>query len=174
LKYEIDQVTIGISSKFFINDIYSGVSISFKEPYLNGGFITGCDTKLWYTRVLVKNSDNLYYQYMDKGSVAYAGLFKDFALTDRLDRINFAFSTSLLAGYSFGNKLKGTLIAPGNKFVVIPSISLKITKMNFSLNAGLEYLKTEFYRNGPVWLRVGFSYDYFLDNIRTHVKTLKW
>jgi ankyrin repeat protein len=174
LKYEIDQVTIGISSKFFINDIYSGVSISFKEPYLNGGFITGCDTKLWYTRVLVKNSDNLYYQYMDKGSVAYAGLFKDFALTDRLDRINFAFSTSLLAGYSFGNKLKGTLIAPGNKFVVIPSISLKITKMNFSLNAGLEYLKTEFYRNGPVWIRVGFSYDYFLDNIRTHVKTLKW
>lgn len=174
LKYEIDQVAIGISSRFFLNDIYSGVSFSFKEPYLNGGFVAGYDTKLWYTRVLIKNSENLYYQYMDKGSVAYAGLFKDFALTDRLDKCNFAFSTFLLAGYSFGNKLKGTLLSPGNKFMVIPSISLKMIKINFSLNLGLEYLKTEFYKNGPVWLRIGCSYNHFFDKIRTQVKTLKW
>lgn len=174
LKYEIDQVAIGVSSRFFLNDIYSSVSLSFKEPYLNGGFIAGCDMKLWYTRVLVKDSEHLFYQYMDKGSVAYAGLFKDFALTDRLDKCNFAFSTSLLAGYSFGNKLKGTLLTPGNKFVVIPSISLKMTKMNFSLNLGLEYLKTEFYHNGPVWLRIGCSYNHFFDNVRTKVKTIKW
>jgi ankyrin repeat protein len=174
IKYGIDQVALNISSRFFLNDFYSGVSLSFKEPYLNGGFITGCDTKLWYTKVLVKNSENLYYQYMDKGSVAYAGLFKDFALTDRLDKCNFAFSTSLLAGYSFGNKLKGTLLSPGNKFMVIPSISLKMTKMDFALNLGLEYQKTEFYHTGPVWLRIGCSYNYFFDQIRTHVKTIKW
>ncbi len=174
LKYEIDQVAIGVSSRFFLNDIFSCVSLSFKEPYLNGGFVAGYDTKLWYTRVLIKNSENLYYQYIDKGSVAYAGLFKDFALTDRLGKCNFAFSTSLLAGYSFGNKLKGTLLTPGNKFMVIPSISLKMIKMNFSLNLGLEYLKTEFYKNGPVWLRIGCSYNHFFDKIRTQVKTLKW
>ena len=110
LKYEIDQVDIMASSRFFVHDIYTGVSLSFKEPYLNGGIIVGCDTKLWYTRVLVKQSEHMFYQYMDKGSIFYAGLFKDFALTDYAFKGNFEFSTSLSAGYSFGNRLKGTLL----------------------------------------------------------------
>ena len=174
LYYQIDQFSITASTRFFIYDIYTGMSFSFKEPYLNAGFIAGCDTKLWYTRILVKKTDNLFYQYMDKGSVAYAGLFKDFALTDHPYRFNSSISTSLLAAYSFGNKFKGTLISPKNKFDIIPSVSLKMTKMNFTFNIGLEYLKTEYYHNGPVWLRVGFSYNYFFDSIRAKPKTIKW
>jgi hypothetical protein len=111
---------------------------------------------------------------MDKGSVAYAGLFKDFALTDRLDRSNLEFSTSLLAGYSFGNKLKGTLITSENKFMVIPSISLKMIKTNFSLSMGLEYIKTGYYHDGPLWLRIGCSYNHFFDKVRIQAKTIKW
>jgi len=174
LKFEIDQTAITASSRFFLHDFYSGVSLSFKEPYLNGGFITGCDMKLWYTRILVKDSEHMFHQYMDKGSFAYAGLFKDFALTDRQYGFNYAITTSLLAGYSFGNKLKGTFLAPDNKFMVIPAISFKLTKMNFSVNMGLEYLKSEFYHIGPVWLRLGCTYNYFFDNVRMKVKTLKW
>lgn len=174
LKYEIDQVDISVSSRFFTNDLFTGLSLSFKEPYLNAGFIVGCDIKLWYTKILIKNSENLFYQYMDKGSVAYAGVFKDFALTDYLDKFNYSFSTSLLAGYSFGNRLKGTLIATENQLRVIPAISFKMTKTNLSLNLGMEYLKTEFYHNGPVWLRLGVSYNYFFDNVRTRIKPIKW
>ncbi|MCX6325336.1 MAG: ankyrin repeat domain-containing protein [Bacteroidia bacterium] len=174
LKYEIDQVGLTASSRFCLHDLYTGVSLSFKEPFLNEGFIIGFDMKLWYTRVLIKDSGHLFYQYLDKGSVAYAGLFKDFALTDRLYRSNFAFSTSLLAGYSFGNKLKGTLITPENKFMVIPAISFKWTKKNLSISLGMEYMKTEYYHVGPVWLRIGSSYSLFFDNIRTKAKTIKW
>jgi len=79
---------------------------------LNGGIIIGCDTKLWYTRILLEQSEHMFYQYMNKNSVVYAGLFKDFALTNNTFRGNFGFSTSLSAGYAFGNKLKGTLIVP--------------------------------------------------------------
>jgi ankyrin repeat protein len=172
--YQIDQTAITVSSRFSINDIYTGINLSFKEPYLNAGFIAGCDMKLWYTRVLVKRGDHLFYQYMDKGSVFYAGLFKDFSLTNRPDKFNYSISTTLLGGYSFGNKFKGTLIAPANRFMIVPSVSLKITKMNLSLNMGLEYMKTEYYHNGPVWFRAGFSYNYYFDNIRTMVKTIKW
>ncbi len=173
-KYEIDQVAINVSSRFFVNDFYTGISLSFKEPYLNAGFIAGCDMKLWYTRVLVKKEEHLYYQYMDKGSVAYAGLFKDFALTNRPERMNYLLTTSLSAGYSFGNMLKGTLIVPENKFMIIPSVSFKMIKTNFSLNMGMEYMKTEFYHNGPVWFRIGCSYSYFFDNVRTRIKPIKW
>jgi len=174
LKYEIDQVALTASTRFFLHDIYTGISLSFKEPYLNAGFTVGCDMKLWYTRVLMKSSDQLFYQYMDRGAVAYAGVFKDFPLTDYINRFNYSLSTSLLAGYSFGNKLKGTLITAENKFKVIPAISLKITKLNFSFNLGVEYVNTDFYHNGPVWLRAGISYNYFFDNVRTKIKPIKW
>lgn len=174
LKYEIDQFAITASSRFFIHDIYTGISLSFKEPYLNAGFTVGCDIKLWYTRVLMKNSEYLYYQYMDKGAMAYAGVFKDFPLTDNINRFNYSFSTTLLAGYTFGNKLKGTLITTENKFKVIPAISLKMTKLNLAFSLGLEYVKTDFYRNGPIWLRAGISYNYYFDNVRTKIKPIKW
>jgi ankyrin repeat protein len=174
LKHEFDQVDISLSSRFFLHDMYTGASLSLKEPYLNAGFVFGCDTKFWYTRVLMKNSENLFYQYMDKGSVAYAGLFKEFPITSYPDKFNYSFSTSLVAAYSFGNKLKGTLISADNKFNVIPEVSLKMTKMNFSFNLGMEYLKTEYYHVGPVWIRLGVSYNYYFDNLRTKVKPIRW
>lgn len=174
IRYKVDQVGITASSRFFFNDIYSGFSLSFKEPWFNAGFIAGCDMKIWTTRVFIKESERMLYQYRSKGAVAYAGLFKDFALTDRPDRFNYAFSTSVLAGYSFANTLKGTLIVPENKFKVIPSISLKVTKMNFSCVTGVEYIRTDFYHNGPVWLRIGLTYNHFFDNVRTNVKPIKW
>ncbi len=174
LRYEIDQVDIMASTRFFLHDFYTGVSLSFKEPYLNGGIILGCDMKLWYTRVLIKNSEHTFYQYMNKGSVFYAGLFKDFALTDNAFKANIEFSTSLSAGYSFGNNLKGTLIAPENKFMVIPAISFKWTKKDLSFSLGADYMKTEFYHIGPVWLRFGASYNLYFDNVRTNRKILKW
>lgn len=174
IKYEIDQVDIMASTRFFLHDIYTGASLSFKEPYLNGGIIVGLDTKLWYTRVLLKQTENMLYQYMDKGSVVYAGLFKDFALTDYAFKANFEISTSLSAGYTFGNVLKGTLHVPQNKFVFIPAIALKWTNKDLSFSIGADYLKSDFYHIGPVWVRIGASYNLYFDNVRTKGKTLKW
>ena len=174
INYGIDQVSLSVSMRLLSNDFYSGASLSFKEPYLNGGLTFGLDTKLWYTRVLIKSSEHIFYQYMDKGSVAYAGLFKDFALTDRLDGLNYSISTSILAGYSFGNQLKGTLINTGNKFLLIPSVNLKISRLNSSVNLGIEYTKTEYYHTGPVWIRLGYSYNHFFDNVRMRIKPIRW
>jgi ankyrin repeat protein len=174
IKYEIDQVDIMASSRFFNHDIYSGVSLSFREPYLNGGIIAGCDFKLWYTRILVQQSEHTFYQYMDKSSVVYVGLFKDFALTDYAFKGNFSVSTSLSAGYSFGNQLKGTLNSPKDKFMAIPAISMKWTRKDLSFSLGADYMNTEFYHVGPVWLRLGASYNLYFDKVRPRVKALKW
>jgi ankyrin repeat protein len=174
VSFKVDQASVTASARFFVKDMFTGISFSFKEPYLNAGIIAGCDTKLWYTKILEKKEDHLFYQFRSKGSVAYAGLFKDFSLTNRPNRFNTSFSTTLLAGYSFGNTLKGTDTAPENKFIVIPSVALKMTKMNLSFNVGLEYIKTPYYNNGPLWLRIGCSYNYYFDKIRTRIKTIKW
>ena len=174
IKYEIDQVDVMVSTRFFLHDIYSGASLSFKEPYLNGGIIFGFDTKLWYTRVLLAQSEHMFYQYMDKGSVVYAGLFKDFSITDNAFKGNFGFSASLSAGYTFGNEFKGTLIVPPDKFMVIPDFSLKWTKKDLSFSLGAEYINSDFYHIGPLWLRFGASYNLYFDKVRTKSKTLKW
>lgn len=174
VKFEIDQVAVTASSMFCLHDLYTGMSLAFKEPYLNAGFLAGCDMKLWYDRVLIKESEHLFYQYMNKGYVGYAGLFKDFELTDNTFKGNYEVSTSLSAGYVFGNQLKGTIVTPENKLVVIPAISLKWIKKNLSFSFGADYLKTEFYHIGPVWLRAGVSYSLFFDNVRLKNKILKW
>jgi hypothetical protein len=46
--------------------------------------------------------------------------------------------------------------------------------MNFTFNMGMEYMKTEYYHNSPLWFRVGLSYNHFFDNVRLKYKTVKW
>ena len=78
VKYGIDQAAVTVSSRFTLKDYYTGFSLSFKEPYLNGGIIVGTDMKLWYTRVLIKNSEHLFYQYLDKGYLAIRRFIQGF------------------------------------------------------------------------------------------------
>lgn len=174
LKYGIDQMSFTFSTRFSLHDMYTGFSMSFKEPILNGGLTFGTDVKLWYSRLLLKESENSFYQYLDKSYVVYAGLFKDFDLTENMNNYNYALSASLYAGYSFGNTYKGTSIAAESKFKVIPAVALKMTKQNLTFIGGLEYVKTEFYKNGPLWVRLGITYNYFFDNVRIKVKPVKW
>jgi len=174
VNYEIDQMGFSISSRFNFNDFYTGFSLCFKEPYLNLGFISGLDMKLWNTRVFLKETEQLFYQYHHKAYLAYAGIFKDFSITDVPGRWNTSFSASLMAGYSFANTLKGTSITPEDKFKLIPSASFKFTKMNYTFYSGIEYIKTPFYNNGPIWVRIGFTFNYFFDDIRIRAKQIKW
>jgi hypothetical protein len=170
----IDQIGISLSSKFTPNDIFSGLSLTFKEPLINGGVIAGIDSKLWYTKVLIEQSENLYYQYMDKSSVVYAGLFKEFPLTDPKFRNNFSLSASLSGAFAFGNRLKGTNISPGNRFLIIPSAGIKWALGNISFSGSVEYMKGEFNKIGPVWFRTGCSYAFLFDKVRAPGKSIKW
>jgi len=175
-KYQphFDRMTIALSSKFNLKDYYYGLNLAFLEPMSNIGITAGLDTKLWYTRVLVKESDEVYYQYFDKSSLVYAGVFKDFQLTDNLFKGNFYFSASLAAGYSFGNKFKGTEIEPGNKFRILPAASLKWNKNAFVVFTDLEYFNSGFYRTGPIWIRTGCAFNFSFETDRVRGKIIKW
>jgi ankyrin repeat protein len=173
-KAAIDQMALLATSRLNPKDYYAGLGFAFKEPFRNIGFIAGFDTKLWYSKVLVKSSGTLYYQYMDKSSEAYAGVFKDFPLTDNIFRSNIYVSASLSVGYTFGNKYKGTNISPESKFRLNPGISLKWSKNNFGFISGIEYMNTDFARMWPVWLRVGFLYNFYFDLGRGPGKIIKW
>ncbi len=174
VRYGIDQAAFSMSARFTLRDYYTGLSMSFKEPYLNGGLIVGTDLKLWYSRVLIKDSEQLFYQYFDKGYLVYGGIFKDFTIHENPFKSSFIFSTTLLAGYSFGHTLKGTFSAPANEFMIIPDITLKWSIKKFSLSMGIEYIRSQYYNIGPLWVRAGLSYTLFFDRIRTRVEPIKW
>jgi ankyrin repeat protein len=172
--FGFNQVTFSASIKFCSHDYFTGANLAFKEPHLNGGLIVGFDFKPGYTRVLDKVDDNLFYQYQDKSSVAYGGIFKDLRITDHPFMGNWFFNSSLVAAYSFGNKLKGTNISPGNIFKIIPSAGIKWAGANLSFYGNLDYMRTIFYKIGPVWLRLGISYNMFFDKDRARPKNIKW
>ena len=171
-----DQVAFSGGFRSDFRDFYSGFAVAFKEPLRNMGIITGFDTKLWYTRVLIRQNENLFYQYYDKSSLVYAGLLKEWPLTDNFTRSNYSVITSLSAGYSFGNKLKGTLIVPENKLRLIPAAGIMWTSAanKTALFTNLEFTDTGFYKIGPLWWRFGFSYNFFFNNVRAPLKDIKW
>jgi ankyrin repeat protein len=172
--FGFDQAILSTSFKGSLHDYFIGFSISFKEPSLNAGIFAGCDLKPGYTRVLQKKAESQFYQYKDKSSMAYIGLFKDFKITDRPLNSNWFISGSLAVGYTFGNKLKGTEIKPPNKVRIIPGIDLKWIKNSLIVFTGLEFLKSDYYKVGPVWLRAGVSYSIFFDKVRAPGKDIKW
>jgi ankyrin repeat protein len=174
IRYKIDQASLSLSERFSIHDIYTGMSISFREPLMNIGFTAGVDTKLWATRVLYKYEQNRYYQFYDKGSLVYAGVFKDFKIKEYADLSQLFFTTSLSGGYAFGNNLKGSTMETDKGFRLIPSAGFRLTRMKLSLNLNMEYIHSKFYHTGPIWLRAGISYNYYLDDIRTRIKPIRW
>jgi ankyrin repeat protein len=173
-KSHFNQMDMTISSKFNLWDIYTGFGFAFKEPLKNVGFEAGFDTKLWYTSVLIKENANIYTQYMDKSSIAYAGIFKDFKLTDNLFKSNIYFSPSISGAYFIGNKFKGTELSPESKFKVIPAINFKFENKNYSVSSGIEVMTTGFERIIPVWIRISFSHKFFFEQVKTQGKMIKW
>jgi ankyrin repeat protein len=169
-----NQMDLSISTKFNIRDIYTGFNFAFTEPLRNIGMMVGFDTKLWYTRVLVEVDNTHYYQYMDKSSLAYAGLFKDFKLTDNILKSNIYFSPSISGAYFFGNKFKGTEESPASKFKVVPALTIKFENKNYIFSTGIELMTTDFHGIWPIWLRIGFWHKFFFDSARMQGKNIKW
>ena len=167
-------MAISASAKFNIHDYFTGVSFALKEPLLNAGIIAGFDFKPDYSRVLTKVNDDTFYQYFNKSYIAYGGIFKDFNMTNHLVGGNWVLNSSVVAAYNFGNKLKGTNIAPEDQLKIIPSIGIKRTGYKVAIYGNLDYMNTRFYKVGPVWMRIGLIYNIFTDHVRAPGKEIKW
>jgi len=173
-KKGFDQVSFTGSMKLSIHNIYTGFSVTVREIRNNLGIIAGFDLEPAWSKVLVKKSENLYYQYMDKSYLVYAGVLKEFCLTDNAVKGNWYFSGSVAVGYSFGNEFKGTNIKPDSRVRFIPSAGFRYNKKAFNFQIGLEYTNTEYYKIGPVWLRTGISFNIDIRNLRGQAKIIKW
>jgi ankyrin repeat protein len=171
---KLSEAAVWAGEKFNIRDLYTGISFSLKEPLSDAGIIAGFDTKLWYTRVLIKTGENLFYQFYDKSSIIYAGLFRDFTIARNGSGTHLFLSPVITGAYSFAHMFKGTNDVPANKFKLIPSAIIKVQKNKFIVTAGIEYMKPELYKISPVWLRAGLTYRIYSEKINSPDKVIKW
>jgi len=170
----INEIEISINSKFNLNDIYSGVRVKLKESILNGGIVAGFDLKLWYTRVLMQTPEDVYFQYYNKNSVLYAGIFKEYQVFESSSGLRLSVSGSVSAAWMTGNIFKGTDLKIKNQLKLIPSAEFTIRKESISFFTGVDYMKTKFYKLGSLWGRAGFSISLFADRITSPRKVIKW
>ena len=174
ITHSTEFISITASGRYTLHDYYTGFAMSVKDPYSNLGLQIGIDTKLWPTRIIIKESNNSYYQYFDKSSMIYGGLFRDFNITYRADRAILTFTASLAGAYNFGNKFRGTSLMPETGFRLIPGAVLKLTKGPVSFFSGFEYMKYPYYKIGPLWMRTGISFNYMPERMKLNIKKIKW
>jgi len=174
VKPKLEKVTITSNTLFNLHDIYLGGLVEFSDPYYRINIHAGFNLKPGYSRVLVKEDDNLFTQYLDKRYVFYAGAGREFILKEDYRRGNFSLEVDLDAGYMFSYRYKGTYITPGNRFLLMPSVKLSWNKKPFSLFMGYEYMKTGLYKAGPNWIMAGASVSMYLNRSRAPLKDIKW
>lgn len=170
----ISEMAVLLSTRFTNGDLFTGLSLLFREPMTGAGFMAGFDIKPWYSRVMIQDNETLFYQYRDRSALAHAGIFKDFRLSGDYRKASLVLTASLSGAYSFGNKLRGTNLEPESRFRLNPGAGIKLQKERLIFAAGLEYLKSPYYRVGPVWLRTGLAWNIQFRKTRSPRKTIKW
>lgn len=172
--FRLDVISLTASVRANNRDLLTGMVLSVREPLLNAGFMAGLDTKPFRTRVLKETGENEYFQYLDKSSLAYAGLFKDFLLGEKPSGLRISATTSLSAAYNFGPEFSGTNSRPESMLKIMPAAGIRFDRSSLSFSAGIEYLPTEFSRIGPLWGRLGITWNYRLSRVRKNEKIIKW
>lgn len=169
-----DHVSFTANSKFNFHDLYLGGRISFADPYYKFRIITGFDFKPAYSKVLLKESDNNFYQYMDKRYLFYAGAGKEFTFYEDYLKGEFSLEAVLNLGYMVAEPYRGTYIRADNSFVLMPSLLVNWNRNPFNFHIGYEYMNTGLYKAGPGWIIAGISVNLFFERTRAPLKDIKW
>lgn len=173
-RLSFDHVKIKAGIKTAMNDYYTGMGISLKDPLLKLMINAGFRMKPGYSRVLVQSGENSFYQYYDKRYIIYGGLGKEFKLMETYSGGTLSVDINLNAGYMMTEKYRGTEIKPPEMIKIMPGAVLRWNREKFNIYAGYEYMKTDLYRIGPSWLSLGISYDIYFDKLRSPAKKIKW
>ena len=174
----LSNISAGISFLTTNHQSFAGVSLGTRKDIKGLGVIAGLDFKPVDSRIIIKSDDGTgisqLTQYIDRRSVAYAGAFKEVVVFEKNPRARLLLTMSGKAAYIFGNKYPGSDLKPEHKAAFVPAISLSYEIMSYDFSIAAEYMRTEVYNSGPIWLRAGFKYNYYIGNLKTKGKSIKW
>lgn len=137
----------------------AGGSLSVSEPGLGAGITLGAAVDPGNQRVLVDGDDGTIYQYNIRSNLIYAGLFREFPLTSKLNELRVSVVPVLNFGYMFHSLYAGTEEKPDDKLYFIPEADIRFSWKSLSLNPGLAIMKTPFRKIGPLWFTFKVTCD---------------
>ena len=152
----------------------TGVSIRIKESMTGLGILAGLDFKPWDNRILIEEDSDNYTQYIDRRNLVWAGVFKEFNIKYLSGQSAWSTSVSAKVGWKYGNTYAGSTLKPEHGLAFIPAASLSYEVKSFNVTASVEYLETEVYKSGPVWVRLGFGYNYNVNRTQSKGKFIRW
>lgn len=174
----LNNVSAGISFLTTNHQSFAGVSLGTRKDIKGLGVITGLDFKPFDNRILIMDDDgsgiDQLTQYVDRRNVAYAGIFKEVVVLETNPKARLLLTLTGKAAYVFGNKYPGTVLRPDHKLTFVPAVSLSYEIMGYDISIAAEYMRTEVYKSGPIWIRAGFKYNYYIGNVKTKGKSIKW
>ncbi len=160
INYFIDARTF-----FWYDDILIGSQIGIKGLYTNIEWYLGLYIRPFEKRVIIQQSDNLYYQFWEKSTGVYVGSQKNIFLFQKGSHIFFV-SPQLQVGY-------GLLSYSGlsqKKFVPFfsPGLGLMYVHDSFRASFGVSYMNINSQSYSPV--KCSFTVGYRLNNVKFKLK----
>jgi len=160
-KRELSFSQLSFSAAGWVTSHYNlaGGSISVTEPGLRTGITLGAAVNPVYQRLLVNDGGDVIYQYSVRTNLVYGGLFREFPLTQSWSEFKISIIPAINLGYRFHSLYQGTEDRPDDSFCIIPETTLCLGWRNLSLNPGAAFMRTPFYKAGPVWFTMRITYD---------------
>jgi ankyrin repeat protein len=170
-----DEIQAGISLLSTSHQMLPGFTFGLRKTTIGVGLTAGLDFKPWEMRIMLDEGNNTLTQYLDRRAVASAGVYKEFPISRRPGNVMWYASVAGRAGWKFGNNYPGTDIGPDHGFVLIPSAGISMESKAVMFTMSLDYMKTEVYNSGPVWIRFGMAYRYSRIRIKgSQGKYIRW
>lgn len=170
----VRSLSAGISFLASRHQYFTGVHLGTRNDLAGTGIITGLDFKPFKSRILLQEDELNYSQYFDRRAIAYAGLFKDFIISNNISDKRWLLTLTGKAAWKFGNSYPGTSLKPEHGLALIPAASLSLETHSASFFMSAEYMRSEVYKSGPLWLRAGITVNYYFDNVQSKGKTIRW
>lgn len=119
-------------------DVMLGGGLGILDTRYGIAVNTGYVARLSAKQVLIKESENIYYQYWEKRSYIFLELTARPSIISWQKKYSFGIGAGGEGLYSFA-KYRGTDDKPGNKFIVAPEVFANLRLDNFSISVGYEY-----------------------------------
>jgi ankyrin repeat protein len=172
--HHINSVSAELSALVSRHQLFTGVAVKSRRDISGLGAIAGVDFKPFKSRIILKQSNDEYLQYIDRRYVAYAGIFKDMIISDKTGINSWVLTFTGKAAYKFGNIYPGSNLKPEHKLAFIPSVSLSFEIPSFTFSVATDFMKSEVYKSGPLWFRAGISYNYYPEKVKSRGKVIRW
>jgi ankyrin repeat protein len=152
-----NQYSFGLNVNCNLNDFMTGLEIGLQDKKYNISVNSGLVLRPWSIRVLEKETPELSYQYRERRTTLFLGLYKKINLV----KLNNRFNTGILLGakeaYTFGS-YRGSLEKPGNKMILAPGTGIYWNNNFFEVNLIYEYLKYDLYKIKPGRINISVNF----------------